>query len=226
MESTLNSHLQYNNSKQYPDETCKLFYETRYFLNNSKTKSISVGLTYDNSSNLFTPSIWFGGSKVKNSIVLYEKDWINLLSYKNVINSSENENRNSIMLNSCKISFESFNDIRVLKLEDNYLNCIYLGEESVNGLWLISDVVQYRLNILQSLNFDSYFKNILVTTVSNINYNKLSDCVLRNIDSISTSSLSENVCIAKEFIAYHSSFLEHIKRRPFGYGYYNDNCAV
>lgn len=203
-----------NNCNHSPMESPNvLLHETRYSLNSSKSKYISVGIIYDNYSHCFKPSVWFGGPKFKNSIILDNRDWINMLSFKNIISSNDGENNKPIVLNSCRISFGSFNDIRVVKLEDNFSNNIYLGDESIHGLWLISDVIQYRLDMIENLSFDTYFKNIM-TSLTNFTCDKLVDSVSKKIDS---GQRSENVCIAKEFIARYPSFLEQLKYKPFGY---------
>lgn len=213
MESTPSSSYHTNLNKPSTDRSCILLHETRYFINNSKSKYVSVGLFYDNFTHSFKPSVWFGNPKFKNCIVLEERDWANLLEYKQTINSNDSENTKPIILNSCKISFESFNDVRVLKCEDNFSNYIYLGDESVLGLWLISDVVQYRLHMLQSLNFDSFFKNLLAN-VTNFNFVNLTSSVNNKLNSI---PLSENACIGKEFVAHYPLLLEQILPRPGGY---------
>lgn len=211
MEPIPSSGFQNNFNNSPLERDCILLHETRYFLNVSKSKYVSVGIFYDNYNQCFKPSVWFGGPKFKNCVILDDRDWTNFLKLKKLINSTDNNT--PIMLNSCKITFETFNDIRVLKLEDNFSNSIYLGDESVLGLWKISDVVQYRLNMLECLNFDIYLKNILAS-ISNFSGDNLVDSVDKKISS---GSLNENVCIAKEFVARYPSCLEQIKHKPFGY---------
>lgn len=202
--------LQSSLSKSSTDRT--FLYETRYFINASKSKYISVGIIYDHYKNCLKPSVWIGGSRVKNCIVLDDRDWSKFLSHRQVIDNTECENKAPILLNLCKVSFESYNGVRVMKLEDNISNFVFLGDESVLGLWLISDVVQYRLNMLQCLNFDCFFKNMLAS-VGNFNFNTLVDIVNNKLNSM---AINENVCIAKEIVALYPTYLENFKQ-PMGY---------
>lgn len=204
------STVQCSFNKSTTDRT--LLYETRYFINASKSKYISVGIIYDHYKHCLKPCVWIGGSRVKNCVVLDQDDWSKLLSHKQVINSTECEAKAPILLNLCTISFESFNDVRVMKIEDNSSNIVYLGDESVLGLWLISDVVEYRLNMLQCLNFDSFFKN-MVTSVGNFNFNTLVDSVTNKLNSM---PINEKVCIAKEIVVHYPTYLETFKQ-PLGY---------
>lgn len=192
-----------------------VLHETRYFLNSSKSKYVSVGIYFNN--NYFTPCVCIGGLKFKNFILLDDGDWTKLLSFKQHISNSmlQSESSKAINLNSCIINFENFKDIRVLKLEDNFANSVYLGDESLTGLWALSDIIQYRLDMLKDLNFDYYFKNILSTT-SHFGYDDLVDNIYRKIQP-GTSPKNENICIALEFINLPQTLLEGLVQRPYGY---------
>lgn len=217
----VHSSVSYNaNSKPhlYPSTVDKKFivlHETRYFLNPSRSKYISIGIYFKD--NCFNPCVCIGGVKFKNFVLLDDGDWGRFLTFKQQITSSmaNFENSESIKLNSCTITFENFNDLTVLKLEDYFANSVYLANESLVGLWNLSEIIQYRLDVLKALNFDRYFKNILSTIPPYVHGN-LVDNIYRKIQP-ANSPLSENVCIALEFVNLHYPFLEDWFQKPYGY---------
>lgn len=130
-----------------------------YYINNSRTKFVNVGLSFD-----FDPCIEFGNNcSGGTSIQLNEDDWNCLLQHQGTITSyffSSGYFDIPIRFNNITIFFDKIDDYNVVKIKNDDGRYIYLGGESACKLWDLIPVIEYRLDMLKGADFHKYFNGI------------------------------------------------------------------
>lgn len=131
--------------------------EKRFYLNCSKTKYVTVSLSYDLN---FTPCITISGNR--NNIVMFsEKEWEEFLTQKEVIDNfmEVGENCEPIDIGKFWMEFDKFQECKVIKIMTGYAT-VWLGQPSIAELWRILPLVKHTLETLKSQQFASCFKLI------------------------------------------------------------------
>ncbi|KAK9737885.1 hypothetical protein QE152_g10370 [Popillia japonica] len=116
--------------------------ERTFFLNKSRSKWISAGLSTD-----FEPVIKIAGIK-KQCVAFYEEEWERFLS--EICN-----------IDDLRLTSECFDGItRILKI-DKAGKCVHLSYEGLQELWRLKGVILTRLAFLKSLQFPEFYKNMI-----------------------------------------------------------------
>lgn len=154
--------MEYLNEKSYP-------------LNKSNSKHVSIGLSVN-----LKPSITISG--VKQKVELNEDDWKRFICYQSMLTTyfdgsdSGADSKWVPVIDSFTIEFQNFKNKKLIKLYKDKDVWVYLGVESVTGLWGLINLINVYLSLLHKQTFDIYYSNI-------INNNKLS--LVENVANIS-----------------------------------------
>lgn len=183
-------------------DKCAVLGERKFHLNKSKTKYVSVGISYDYK---YESCVKLSGNKC-NTIIFNAEDWKQFLSYQGVITDYiySNDTTNPIDTGKFSIQFEELPYCRSVKVVKNN-SYIYLGYESICKLWEYIPLLEYRLNILQRLQFPNYFKIVqkgLQAQDGDIFENAL------NLLQPSENPNSENICMIMELIYVYPEIFE------------------
>lgn len=181
--------------------------ERKYHLNNSKSKFVTVGLSYDFG---FQPCITFGGDKTINPIVLSETDWKELELYQSMLVNYfySCETYTPLSLSSISISFgRLINNNKFVKIMDKKGSYVCFGLESFTQLRCILPLIDFRLNSLKKLNFQNYFN----TKIDMIN-DKSGDICQKILNSMTPAvdADSENDATMMELLYLYPSLPEFI----------------
>lgn len=183
-----------------------------YHLNKSKSKHVTVGLAYDFG---FQPCLTFSGNKCK-PVVLNENEWRDLLQFQGILTNFfySLEKFTTLSTQALTITFEHYNDVKFVKLEDKRNNYICLGIESLSQLWVLIPLIDYRLNFLKKQDFQNYFNSKLINVQG-----KPGDLCQQIINSISTVNCpcSENVSTLMELVYQHPNLPEFSSRSDLHY---------
>lgn len=186
--------------------------EKTYHLNKSKSKFVTVGLAYDFG---FQPCITFSGNKSK-TLLLSEYEWKELLQYQGLLTNYfyTQEVTAPLTTSALTISFENYNDVKYIKLEDRHNSYVCFGIESVCQLWMLLPLIEYRLDMLRKQDFQNYFNCKL-----NIAVNKNGDIYQQIINVISAASNpdSENVSTMMELLFQHPNLPDFVQKCNFTY---------
>lgn len=190
-----------NNGKS-PRE--KLLNSKTYHLNNSLSKFVSVGLAFND----LTPRIIIGGQQ-GFQIILHEGDWNTFVSYEGVIANYfySNVGAEPLVIGKITVLLEKFNNFNIIKIQDGDANYICLGCESVDKLWALKDLVEYRIQILKKQEFEKYF-NLFQRNIFN---QEIGD-VLTNVYDVlnpKQNTNSENVSTMMEMLILYPQELEN-----------------
>ena len=199
--STSNSDL-----KKYPQE--KLLNSKLYCLNSSASKFICVGLSLDD----LCPKIQFGNQKGYN-IIISEEEWRNLLKNQGVIANyfySTYGDHFPLNIGDVVIYFEKINECPVIKFKKCNGDYIYFSRETIEKLWEIQELIDYRIIILKKQDFEKYF-NVFQTSLMNNSMDLLTN--VYNVLSPSQNLNSENVSTMLEILVMYPSVLETKLRR-------------
>lgn len=123
-------------------------------LNKSRSKFVSVGLSYDYG---FQPCIKLFGDHIK-CVIFSESDWDLFLSYQGIITNYLYTNDRCEKIDAAHfcIDFECISTTRVIKISKNN-SYIYLAYESVCKLWEFLPLIKYRLECIKRMQFKNYF---------------------------------------------------------------------
>lgn len=189
-----------------------------YYLNNSSSKFISVGMNLDD----FSPLIQIGGQN-GFKISLNEEDWKNLLKHQGVIVNyfySFNDTLQPLKCDDITIYFEKLNQCPVIKIQKNNGNYVCLGSNTVDTLWEVQDIIDYRIEIIKKQEFSKYF------SLFQLNLLNFSDGLLTHIYNIlnyKNNTNSENVSTMMELLMLYPKTLEFkIKKNSSKRKYYEE----
>jgi hypothetical protein len=138
-----------------------LLNSTTFFLNKSRTKYVSVGLSVGSHYN---PVIHLCGNRNQH-VSFHEEDWNLFLQYQGLITNylfSNEDTRewNPITLNHKTLHFETFNSRRNIKIVDKDV-VLWLGSETVFTLWELLPLIINRMEILKKQEFFVFYDNLI-----------------------------------------------------------------
>lgn len=182
-----------------------LLLQRTYPLNKSRTKFATVGLSCSGS---FGAVVVIHGQK-NDWMLLDEVEWKTLCEYQSIIRSNYcsggDFQQQPVVINSSKrICFQKIGANKVILLQELCGSEVYLGIESVVELWELLSLIDYRKEVLKSLEFPKFYCNIIRGVAS------LSGDCKNNIESVllNLNINSENVLCMREMLKY----AEHIIR--------------
>lgn len=170
-----------------------------YHLNKSRGKFATVGLCCNGS---FGAVVVIHGQK-NDWMLLDEVEWKTLCEYQSIIRnyfcSGGDFQQQPMVINNLKrICFRAIGVNKVIVLQELCGSEVYLGIESVVELWELLSLIEYRKEVLKSLEFHKFYCNV-IKGVANLP----GDCK-NNIESV-LSNLnihSENVLCMREMLKY------------------------
>lgn len=169
--------------------------ERAHFINNSRCKFVSVGLSpYLD----FEPALVIGGSRVPD-ILLLKTDWQRVREGENIIqNYLRNDTRTDkpLIAGNITIYFGGWAQQRVIKLEDLSEQYVTLGADSVAGLFAKEPLIAARLVELEQNRFGEFYARVLkcVKDLSGDDHRAHINNVLRELHD------DENVRIMREVL--------------------------
>uniref|UniRef100_A0A1Y1NK67 Uncharacterized protein n=1 Tax=Photinus pyralis TaxID=7054 RepID=A0A1Y1NK67_PHOPY len=152
--------LKNNNTVPFTVSDVNLVNQSRYELNNSKSKWVCVGLSVYRQ---FTPMVRICGSKTAG--VSFDKsEWKLFTDNQNLITNyfcSTEGKLLPIKVGFKTITSEVINNTKVIKIVDNGECDIYMAFGSLQRLWLLANLITYRLEMLTTLEFDNFYNKII-----------------------------------------------------------------
>lgn len=142
-----------------------------YALNRSETKFVSVGL---NSHLAFTPVVLIRSSQKNYWVLLREDEWAALLATENIIRYRLAELKTTV-----KSEYKSSSHWQLINLGSTTVDChmyegtpvvtlrtvddgrVCLGEDSLQELWSLANLINYRIDILKSLEFGKWYNTLI-----------------------------------------------------------------
>lgn len=163
-----------------------------YFLNKSKSKWISVGL--DSYAN-FEPVIRLMGGRGQ-CITLDSTMWGEFKASKDAINKAINSKTadNFMNINKLSISFIWVDNYRKVLKGSVGSDSIYLSYESLRELWKVSDVVTFRLGLLESYHFADFYYTCLDLAAT------FEGDLRQRLETVFNGSCTEYIAIFKELL--------------------------
>lgn len=170
------------NSKS-PSGYLPLINETTHFLNKSKRKYISVGLSIERQ---FAPVVRLcGGNQCVN---FEEEDWIEfqeifdlLLEYL----QSSSTKPMPLLLKNINIHFTEVNNVRIVQIINDHQH-VFLARETAIEWRAICEIISNRLNILKHQEFKNFYFDMLR------GMRKLSGDLISNVYCVLTPLLQTN----------------------------------
>lgn len=176
-----------------------------YPLNKSRSKLVCVGLCCYQS---FAPSVVIYGQR-GDWVQLEETEWKTLVENKGVISNYLTSKELQPQLQPVNIShvkricFRMVGPNKVITLQDMCGAEVYLGIESVAECWQLLSLVEYKMRLLKSLEFEKFYTSLIKgvwelpgdfkTNIVN---------VLRTLDIT-----SDNVLCMQEMLQYGSEII-------------------
>lgn len=193
----------------------KLLNAKIYYLNKSTSKFISVGIGLND----FLPKITIGGQN-GFKVCLNEEEWNNFLNYQGVLVSyfyAFDGDTTPLKIGNITIYFEKYNQHPILKVQNGDGCYVCLGCDSMDKLWEIKEIIDYRIGMIKRQDFVQYF-NVLKP---NIHHSESMLATIYNVINPKQSRNSENVCTALELLKLYPNELvkklsyESSKRRYY-----------
>lgn len=176
-----------------------LLLQRTYPLNKSRSKFATVGLSCSGS---FGAVVVLHGQK-NDWVLLDEVELKTLCEYQSIIRSyyysgGDFQHQPVVINNLKKICFRAFGAKKVILLQELCGSEVYLGIESVVELWELLPLINYRKEVLKSLEFSKFYSNIIRGVAS-----LPGDCK-SNIESVllNLNINSENVLCMREMLKY------------------------
>ena len=194
------------------NEICNFVINSKtYYLNNSRSKFINIGLNIDSSD--FATCIELG-TRGSGSIILSEEDWSGLQQHQGIITGyffSSGYFDIPLRFNNFSVYFEKIDDINVIKIKHDNNNYIYLGSESVCKLWDFIPLIEYRLDMLKKQQFDKYY-NTLKTDIGTQQGDLLTNVF--NKIAPKQNANNENISTLLELLIIYPHILEYKLKSP------------
>lgn len=198
------------NNNLFKKEPLVTLGERRFYLNNSKSKFVSVGLSYTCG---FIPCIKISGNK-GDSVEFDEKEWEHFLTYQGIICNYlyTNEGLEPVDAEKFTLEFKRLPYATVVKItKDN--SSVYLTYDTVCTLWHLLPLINYRIQMLKNQHFFSYFK-VLQKGLQNMSGDVLNNAV--NLISFKENPNSENISMVMEFLYLHpEAFKQECQERKY-----------
>lgn len=195
----------------------KLLNSKIYNLNNSLSKFVCVGMSVLD----FAPRILIGGQNGFN-IILTDEQWKDLQKNQglvlNYFYSSEAETY-PLKIGDIMVYFENINQFPIIRIQKGG-SYVRLGKESVDKLFELEEIVEYRIQIIKKQEFQKYF-NLFY------HYHQQSgdlSTFVYDVINPSQNPNSENVSTMLEMLVLHSKELEKKlkKGNPIKRKYYEE----
>ncbi|CAG9769719.1 unnamed protein product [Ceutorhynchus assimilis] len=186
---------------QFRKRTGILISETKYFLNKSKSKWISVGFSLERK---YEVVIKLGGIKNNQHVIFNEDQWISFLNNQGIMLSFVYSNKTGwqpMHGNGFQIHFVYMGDARIIKISQDGGNEVFLAGETISELSNLVNLVKYRYDMLKFQEFSKYY-NILVSGVSSKSGDLMNN--LYEIISPSKNPNSANICCMLELLNFYS----------------------
>ena len=216
----------YTTQQQKHDDLSKkrsaaLINESRYYLNKSKSKWISIGFSLEKK---YIPVVKLGGYKNNQNVIFTEDQWVSFLNQQGIIMGfihSDSFGWQSMEGNGFQLHFILIKESRVIKITQEGGNCVYLAEDGINEANKLADLIQYRLDLLKSQEFSKYY-NILVAGVSSKNGDILQN--VYNVISPLKNLNSQNIyCVLELLNLYSDCIFEDVE--SFACNEFVKNCV-
>lgn len=196
-----------NNESETSVNQCENLLNSKiFYLNNSASKFVSVGLSLRD----FTPRVIIGGQK-GFKIFFNENEWSQLLSNQGIISNyfySTNTypETQPLKISNFTIYFERTKQCPMIRIQSFEGRYIYLGKESVDKLIELEELVYYRIQLIVSQEFEKYFN-----TFSHLKFCQSDDFFsnVYNVISPTQNQNSENVSTMMELLIQHPKELEN-----------------
>lgn len=197
----------------------KILNTKTYFLNKSNSKYISVGIGLNN----LEPIIHIGGQN-GFLIAISEQEWKQIVNYQGVIanyfyfNVADSK---PLKIHDLTIYFEKSSQCSYIRIQKDGGKYVSLGVDSVDTLWQVKELIDYRINIIKKQGFDQYFD-----VFKSNNFNQVGNVVTdvtKIIDQINNPN-SENVSTMLEMLTFYPIELElKLIKRGNKRKYYEEN---
>ncbi|KAF5294569.1 hypothetical protein FQA39_LY13328 [Lamprigera yunnana] len=131
-----------------------------YYLNNTKSKWISVGLYYHFE---FASVVKIFGSS-KQYVIFKEEEWIQFHEQRENINKyfqTCDMMWKPRQIGSKTLTFEMTEEKKILRIEDKCGNKVCLGWESVSEVWSLETVLSYRLSYSSASNLKHFYDDVI-----------------------------------------------------------------
>lgn len=132
-----------------------------YFLNKSKSKYVIVGASTIN----FLPTIRIASTSSKQYVDLSTCEWFTLLNNKHMLVDRLDKASEKIINNNLKtiaVYMDTINNgVKVLKIKRDQGNQVVIGMQSMNMLWNLSKLINYRIQLLSNRCLQEYYRNLL-----------------------------------------------------------------
>lgn len=131
-----------------------------YSLNKSWSKHVIVGLqTYAG----FPIAIQIRGNK-NDWIQFYETEWRTFLENQGVLTNyfySNDVQWSPLNFGRKTIFFQKIDATKVLRIQDCDGPEVYLGQESLEELWQLQKLLEFRVLTLKELNFETFYTSVI-----------------------------------------------------------------
>lgn len=194
------------NNSASNDTSNILLSERRIYLNKSKYKFVSVGLSYDL---CLAPYVRISGEK-ENYVTFSETEWDDFITYQKIIDNNLHCGypTESIDGRGFYAEFMVFSNCTITKIIKNN-TCIYLSNNSIATLWRVLPLIKYTLGMFRRLEFANYFK-VLQRELQYSEGDIISNAL--NILNLDENPCSQNINTALEFIcSYPEVFVKECK---------------
>lgn len=171
--------------------------QTFYFLNKSKTKWVCVGLA---PHLRLTPIVKICGKG--QGICFGEAEWKQFVDSQGILLNyfyATDTPWPAMHIGPKTIYFQTINQKRIVKIQDMDENELYLGYESVIECVELLQLIEHRLDMLKSQQFNNYYNNMINTLATMPGDFKV------NIKTMLQSNKDcANACAMKELVHFNS----------------------
>lgn len=183
----------------------KLLNSKVYYINNSNSKYVNIGLNICD----FKPRILIGG-QTGFYIVFTEENWKNFLNQQGILVNYFHSNlidTSPLHFDDITIYFEKINDTYIIKIQKSDGFYVRLAKETLDKLWDIEELINYRIQMLKNQEFEKYF-NLFQMQFEFINpFSDLIESIYKVI-SPNQSSNSENVSTMLEMLCLYPTTVQ------------------
>ena len=202
------------NSTKLCDKTEKLLNLKIYYLNNSSSKFVGVGIALSD----FEPKIVFGGQN-GFSVILDEEEWDSFKKNEgllaNYFYSFSADLDAPLKIGNVTICFEKIMNSPVVKIlkHEKY---VFLGKESIDKLLEVKEILDYRIQMVKKQEFQKYFT---VFQHHGYQFGNIFETIYQTLNP-SQNPNSENVSTMLELVMLHPNELQSKLKKVLKRKYY------
>lgn len=185
-------------SDKYQGNELILLNQRAYDLNKSKTKTVAVGLSPKHD---LKPVVKITGVKHHQCVVFSHRDWESFLKNQGLMTNyfiTPDEFWHPIVGKMFTIDFTTYNGVKIIKVHTGKDLEVLLGYESLRCLWDLLPLIGYKIEMLESQQFDAYYNNIVKNRNSDLFGPSTSSSVVNQ-----TNQDNENVYAMMEMMQYY-----------------------